>query len=190
MKKLLIATHNPNKLAEFRALLSGINYKIVGLSDLGIEEDVKEDQDSYQGNALLKAKHYAKLSGLATLSDDSGLEIEELNFMPGIYSARFLGKTTSYIDKNKIILTKIKQNRAARYVCALALLIPNEEPVLVEATVSGKISEVALGDNGFGYDPIFIPNGQDKTFAQMSNILKNKISHRAKAVALIMHLLK
>ena len=190
MKKLLIATHNPNKLAEFRALLSGINYKIVGLSDLGIEEDVKEDQDSYQGNALLKAKYYGKLSGLATLSDDSGLEIEELNFMPGIYSARFLGKTTSYIDKNKIILSKIKQNRAARYVCALALLIPNEAPVLVEATLNGKISEVALGENGFGYDPIFIPNGQDKTFAQMSNIVKNKISHRAKAVALIIHLLK
>jgi len=110
--------------------------------------------------------------------------------LPGIYSARFLGKATSYIDKNKIILSKIRQNRAAHYVCALALIIPDLEPVLVEATLSGKISEVALGDNGFGYDPIFIPDGQDKTFAQISNDLKNQISHRAKAVALIKHLLK
>ena len=190
MKKLLIATHNPNKLIEFKALLNGIDYQIVGLNDLGIVEDITEDQDSYKGNALLKAKHYAKLSGLATLSDDSGLEVEALNFLPGIYSARFLGKATSYIDKNKIILSKIRQNRAAHYVCALALIIPDLEPVLVEATLSGKISEVALGDNGFGYDPIFIPDGQDKTFAQISNDLKNQISHRAKAVVLIKHLLK
>jgi XTP/dITP diphosphohydrolase len=190
MKKLLIATHNPNKLIEFKALLNGIGYQIVGLNDLGIVEDITEDQDSYKGNALLKAKHYAKLTGLATLSDDSGLEVEALNFLPGIYSARFLGKATSYIDKNKIILSKIRQNRAAHYVCALALIIPDLEPVLVEATLSGKISEVALGDNGFGYDPIFIPDGQDKTFAQISNDLKNQISHRAKAVGLIRHLLK
>ena len=190
MKKLLIATHNPNKLIEFKALLNGIDYQIVGLNDLGIVEDITEDQDSYKGNALLKAKHYAKLTGLATLSDDSGLEVEALNFLPGIYSARFLGKATSYIDKNKIILSKIRQNRAARYVCALALVLPNEEPILVEATLSGKISEVALGDNGFGYDPIFIPDGQDKTFAEISNDLKNQISHRAKAVVLIRHLLK
>ena len=190
MKQLLIATHNLNKLAEFKALLKGINYKIVGLSDLGIVEDIVEDQDSYKANALLKAKYYAKLSGLPTLSDDSGLEVAALNFLPGIYSARFLGKATSYIDKNKIILSKIRQNRAAYYVCALALLIPNEEAVLVEATLSGKISEVVLGENGFGYDPIFIPDGQDKTFAQISNDLKNQISHRAKAVTLIRHLLK
>jgi XTP/dITP diphosphohydrolase len=190
MKQLLIATHNLNKLAEFKALLKGINYKIVGLADLGIIEEVKEDQDSYQGNALLKAKHYAKLSGLVTLSDDSGLEVEALNFMPGIYSARFLGKTTSYTDKNKVIISKVKQNRAARYVCALALVFPKSKPVLVEAILHGKISEVELGNNGFGYDPIFIPDGQEKTFAQMSNTLKNKLSHRAKAVALIRHLLK
>jgi XTP/dITP diphosphohydrolase len=185
MKKLLIATFNSHKLNEFRHLLKDLDYEIVGLKDIGITQDVEEDQDSYKGNALLKAKHYGRLSNMLTLADDSGIEIAALNFLPGIYSARFLGKATSYEDKNKIILSKVKDNRDAEFVCAIALVNKDEEPIVVEARVHGKIGNDIKGIKGFGYDPIFIPDGYTLSFAQMSEAEKNKVSHRAKAVELI-----
>lgn len=185
MKKLLIATFNQHKLAEFKLLLKDLNYEILGLKDVGINLEIEEDQDSYKGNALIKAKHYAKLANMLTLADDSGIEIEALNFLPGIYSARFLGKATSYEDKNKIILSKVKDNRNAEFICAIALVNQQDDPIVVEARVRGKIGESIKGIKGFGYDPIFIPDGSIISFAQMSENEKNKLSHRAKAVELI-----
>lgn len=185
MKKLLVATFNSHKLNEFKKLLNDLDYEIIGLKDIGITQDVDEDQDSYKGNALLKATHYGKLSNMLTLADDSGIEIEALNFLPGIYSARFLGKATSYEDKNKIILSKVKDNRNAEFVCAIAIVEKEKEPIVVEARVHGRIGEDTKGVKGFGYDPIFIPDGHSLSFAQMSEEDKNKVSHRAKAVELI-----
>ena len=184
MSKLLIATNNKNKLKEFQALLEAFNFELISLRELNLAGEVEEVESTYLGNALLKAKQYALLSGLPTLSDDSGLEIEALGNLPGIYSARFLGANTDYKIKNQIILDQLStfNDRKAKYVCALALCLPTGETFTAIANLDGQISLESLGDLGFGYDPIFIPYNTKQTFAQMSETAKNKISHRALAV--------
>jgi XTP/dITP diphosphohydrolase len=190
--KLLIATHNLNKFKEFKVLLQDFNFTLVSLRDLNINDEVAENENSYLGNAELKAKYYAALTNFVTLSDDSGLEIKSLNDLPGIYSARFLGAKKSYQEKNKIILHHLKDSsdRAAKYVCAISIAKPNQDVKTVIAELNGEISLEAKGEHGFGYDPIFKASGQNQTMAELSESQKNKISHRALAVKEIAPYLK
>jgi XTP/dITP diphosphohydrolase len=190
--KLLIATHNLNKFKEFKVLLQDFNFTLLSLNDLNIKDEVAENESSYLGNSELKAKYYAALTKLVTLSDDSGLEIKSLNDLPGIYSARFLGAKKSYREKNQIILNHLKDSldRSAKYVCAIAIAKPNQDVKTVVSELNGEISLEAKGENGFGYDPIFKAKGKTQTMAEISEYQKNKISHRALAVMAITSYLK
>lgn len=192
MVKLLIATHNQNKFKEFQALLESFNFNLLSLSDLNINSEVEENQNSYLGNAALKAKYYQALTGLMTLADDSGIEIEALNQLPGIYSARFLGSATNYKVKNQIILDalKNKNNRKAKYVCALSLAVNKDNLINKQAELDGVVLTEAIGLNGFGYDPIFKPAGLELSLAQLTQEQKNTISHRALAIKLLADTLK
>ena len=192
MVKLLIATHNQNKFKEFQALLEPFNFNLLSLSDLNINSEVEENQNSYLGNAALKAKYYQALTGLMTLADDSGIEIEALNQLPGIYSARFLGSATNYKVKNQIILDalKNKNNRKAKYVCALSLAVNKDNLINKQAELDGVVLTEAIGLNGFGYDPIFKPAGLELSLAQLTQEQKNTISHRALAIKLLAETLK
>lgn len=189
--KLLLATHNPNKLIELKALLTDHpEIEILTLTDLQITEEPEETEATFEGNAVLKARWAMERSGLISLADDSGLEIEVLNGEPGVYSARYLGKETPYTQKNAIILQRMAQatTRRARFVSVVAIAYPksmhNEgdtDIIVSEGIMEGMIGDEALGTNGFGYDPIFIPQGHTLTYAQLSTDVKNLISHRGQA---------
>lgn len=182
--KLLIATHNPNKLIEIKALLKEQSFELLSLDDVGITEDVEETEDSFEGNAHLKAKWAHALTGLACIADDSGLEIEALNNEPGVYSARYLGESTPYAIKNAILLDRLSKtsNRAARYVCVVAYVDTLGRVNHFRAELKGHMATHAQGEGGFGYDPIFIPLGQKRHYAQLSLDERNQISHRQKAL--------
>ncbi len=189
--KLLLATHNPNKVIELKALLTDHpEIEVLTLNDLNIAEEPEETEPSFEGNAILKAQWAMERSGLISLADDSGLEIDALNGEPGVYSARYLGKDTPYTLKNAIILDRLKEesDRRARFVSVVAIAYPksmhNEGDTAIivsEGIMEGSIGFEALGSNGFGYDPIFIPYGHTLTYAQLSTDVKNKVSHRGQA---------
>jgi len=193
--KLLIATHNPHKLIELRALLANHpEVQLVTLNDLNMTEEPDETEPTFEGNAILKARWAMQKTGLVSLADDSGLEIEAFNNEPGVLSARYLGKETSYTIKNAIILDRLREhaNRQARFVSVVAIAFPKPivregiitDIIVSEGIMAGKIGFEALGSNGFGYDPIFIPDGFDQTYAQLSTSDKNRVSHRGKAFRL------
>ena len=181
MLKLLLATTNQNKLTEYRQLLTGLNLKILTLPpklDFAVEETGK----TYRANAILKARAYGKKLGLPTLTDDTGLEIKALNGFPGIFSNRFANGNFSLARKEILSrLTGIK-NRSARFVCAIALYLPGKKIKTFVGQVAGGITPHSLGEEGFGYDSIFIPNGYKLTFGQMSAAQKNQLSHRFQAL--------
>jgi len=190
--KILLATHNPNKVLELLALLKDHpEIEVLTLNDLNITEEPEETEPTFAGNALLKAQWASKISGLIALADDSGLEIDALNKEPGVTSARYLGKDTSYEFKNAFILNRLKgdSDRRARFISVVAIVAPQElGPVLgntdiicCEGIMEGSIAFESKGSNGFGYDPIFIPQGFNETCAQMTSEAKNKISHRGQA---------
>jgi XTP/dITP diphosphohydrolase len=179
--KLLFATNNPNKLKEVQAKLP--QYEIVSLQELGITEEIPETGTTLEENALIKAKYLYQKFQLDCFADDTGLEIESLNNEPGVYSARYAGVEKSAEANMEKVLTKLKgkTNRKARFRTAIALIQGGNERV-VEGIVNGKIIEEKRGNGGFGYDPIFVADGYDETFAQLSLDIKNKISHRGLAV--------
>lgn len=190
--KLLIATHNTNKLIELKALLSDHpDIELLTLNDLQIAEEPEETEATFTGNAILKARWASERSGLVSLADDSGLEIDALDKEPGVMSARYLGKDTPYSIKNAIILDRMKSisERRARFVSVVAIVFPGQKMqeghltdiIVSEGIMEGSIGQEALGSNGFGYDPIFIPEGFTQTYAQMSTTEKNLVSHRGKA---------
>ncbi len=185
--KLVIATGNAGKLDEIRKIIGGSDMEIVSAKDLGISLDVEENGSSFRENALIKAKACAKEVNEAVLADDSGLCIDALGGEPGIYSSRYLGEDTSYDIKNKDILRRMKDvpdgERSARFVCDVAVIFPDGRQIVTEGIMEGEIAHEICGENGFGYDPVFYLSSYGKTSAEIAPDEKNKISHRAKALA-------
>ncbi len=185
--KLLLASNNEGKCREIAAVLAVHGLEFLTLDDFPEVPPASEEGASYEENALHKARHYAALTGVPALADDSGLEVEYLGGKPGVRSARFGGETSSYREKNEAILARLAdvpaEKRGARFVCAVAYADAGGDAYLVRAECVGKIAETIRGSHGFGYDPIFIPDGFDRTFGELGANVKNRISHRAKALA-------
>ena len=189
-REILVASRNPGKLVELRAMLGG-GIRWVGLSDFPDIGGIEEDGETFAANARKKATGYAKASGLWTIADDSGLVVDALGGQPGVKSARFSGAKgadRSLIDHKNIakVLKLLKgvprEKRTARFVCCLCLASPEEVLAEVEGRLEGMIAEEAVGENGFGYDPIFFVRELNKTVAQLSREEKNAISHRGNAI--------
>ena len=186
-QKIVFATNNAHKLEEVAAML-GEAYEVLSLHEIGCEADIPETANTFAGNAIQKARYVKEHYGYDCFADDSGLEVDALNGAPGVYSARYSGKgSEANMDKLLLNLTG-KSERGAQFRTVIALLIGNETQ-LFEGIVRGSIIEERRGEAGFGYDPIFVPDGYEQTFAQLGSEIKNRISHRAKAVEqLVQHL--
>jgi XTP/dITP diphosphohydrolase len=182
---LLIATHNKGKKSEYAALLQGLELELTTLAELGIAHDVEENGATYQENALLKARAYAQLSGLLTLADDSGLEVDALDGAPGVRTARYAGVGASDRDRYALLLRNLEgvpdAQRTARFRCVIALAWPEGRTEVVEGTCEGYITHAPKGDRGFGYDPVFYVPECGCTMAELPAEVKNLISHRARA---------
>ena len=181
LKKIVFATGNSNKLKEIKSAIN--SFEVVGLIDLGITEEVPETGTTLKENALQKAKYVYEKTGLNCFSDDTGLEIEALNNRPGVYSAMYAGDDCNAENNIQKVLKELSsiRNRKAKFKTVIALILNGKE-CFFEGVVNGNILEEKKGNDGFGYDPIFKPEGHKETFAQMSIDLKNKISHRGLAV--------
>lgn len=188
-RKIIFATSNQGKMKEIREILKDCNCEISSLKDEGIDIDIIEDGQTFEENALIKANTIMKITDSLVLADDSGLEVDYLNKEPGIYSARYLGEDVSQDEKNKYILCKLEgqedKDRTARFVCSIACAIPGQESFTVRGIMEGKIAHNIAGDNGFGYDPIFLVKEYNKTVAELDSDEKNKISHRGRALRLM-----
>lgn len=184
--RIIFATGNENKMREIREILGDLGLEIVSMKEAGIEADIVEDGESFEENALIKAKAISKLCNDIVLADDSGLEVDYLDKAPGIYSARFMGEDTSYDIKNQALIDKLdgvpKEDRTARFVCAIAAVLPSGKTITTRGTIEGMIGYEIVGENGFGYDPIFYVEEFGCTTAQLSPEEKNKVSHRGNAL--------
>lgn len=192
MKKLIVASNNANKIKEIKEMLLDLDIEVLSLIDSGINIDVEETADTFKDNAYLKAKEIFDLVHIPVLSDDSGLEVMSLNNDPGIYSARYAGPQKCDEDNINLLLQNIKdhENRKARFVCAMVLIISDSEEYVTEGYLNGEIIDDKRGIYGFGYDPIFYLPQYKKTLAQLDSDEKNKISHRANALHDIVKYLK
>jgi len=180
--RLLIATTNPGKVREYRALFAGLDLDLVGLKDVGIEVDVEETGDTYAANAELKARAYAKLSSLMTVADDSGLEVAVLNGRPGVHSARYAPDSPARIQKLLGEMIDVPDDRrAAHFQCVIALATPDGSITTTAGSCDGVIAHEARGTNGFGFDPVFYMPEHSATMAELPEDFKNQISHRAHA---------
>jgi len=188
--KLVFATNNAHKLEEVRQIL-GERFNVLSLNDINCHEDIPETADTFQGNALQKARYVKEHYGYDCFADDTGLEVTALNGAPGVHSARYAGNHDSEANMTKLLAElKEKSDRSAQFRTVIALLLNGQE-VLFEGIVKGKIAtERHYGDGGFGYDPLFIPDGYTQTFSQMSSESKNLISHRGRAVRKLADYLK
>jgi XTP/dITP diphosphohydrolase len=193
MRQLLIATHNPGKVAEYQALLRDLPLVVTFLTELGITEEVEENEDTFEANAILKARSYAAMSGMWTWADDSGLEIDVLDGRPGVHSARYAGPGATDREKYEKILAELapfpEVSWTARFRCVVAIATPGGKVNTRSGAVEGKITNHPRGGNGFGYDPIFYLPDFGKTMAELHPEVKNNISHRAEAAALAKELL-
>ena len=194
MTQLIFATGNAGKMREIRQIMADMPLEIKSMKEAGVEADIVEDGKTFEENALIKARAIQALAGGIVLADDSGLEVDYMNKMPGIYSARFMGEDTSYDIKNKAIIDALEkaegEARSARFVCAIAAVLPDGSERVVRATMEGRIGYEIAGTNGFGYDPIFFLPEYGKTSAELSPEEKNAISHRGKALRLMKEELK
>jgi XTP/dITP diphosphohydrolase len=183
VSQLVFASSNPNKLTEIKLLLPP-RFELLGLEDIGFKEDIEETGKTFEDNAALKANAVFEFSNLVCFADDSGLEVEALDGKPGVKSARYAGEPVDHQKNIELLLANLqgKKNRKARFKTIVCLRLPSKT-FFFEGTVNGHITESPIGDNGFGYDPVFMPEGGDRTFAQMSLDEKNAISHRKKAIA-------
>ncbi len=187
MSRIIFATGNADKMKEIRMILSDIGMEILSMKEAGISADIVEDGETFEENAMIKAKAIAKLApGDIILADDSGLEIDYLNKEPGVYSARYMGEHTSYDIKNKNLIDRLegvpKEQRTARFVCAIAAALPDGSTRQTRGTIEGYIGWEPAGEHGFGYDPIFYVDEYGCSTAQLSPEQKNEISHRGKAL--------
>jgi len=183
--KLVVATHNPGKARELAEILEN-RFELITAGDLGLPEP-EETEASFVGNALLKARAAADDSGLPALADDSGLSVAALDGAPGVYSARWAGPGRDFYEAMRKVEQRLEEaendDRAAWFTCALALAWPNGAAVVVEGRIDGTLTFPPRGERGFGYDPIFIPEGSSLTFGEMDPAAKDAISHRARAFA-------
>ncbi len=180
--KILFATNNAHKLTEVQAVL-GDSYTLVTPRDCGVTEEIPETQPTLEGNALQKARYLYERTGLDCFADDTGLEVEALGGAPGVHSARYATDGHDFAANNRLLLRNLagKENRRARFRTVVALILGGRE-YLFEGVVEGQIIDRETGHEGFGYDPLFRPDGYDRTFAQMTTEEKNAVSHRARAV--------
>ncbi len=189
MKKIIFATGNQGKMKEIREILSDLDVEVLSLKDAGIEADIVEDGETFEENAVIKARTICQMTGEIVLADDSGLEIDYLNKEPGVYSARYMGEDTSYHIKNGNLISRLEgvpdEKRTARFVCAIAAAFPDGTIKTTRGTMEGRIGYEEKGENGFGYDPIFYLPEYECTSAELSMEEKNKISHRGKALRAI-----
>ena len=194
VRKLLIATRNKQKKRELQAILTGWDVQLLSLDDIAAIPEIIEDGATFAENAIKKARITADLSGCITLADDSGLEVEALGGAPGIFSARFAGLQADDEANNRKILYLLKDvgedKRTARFVCVIAVAVPNGEVYTVRGICEGKIADRSQGQGGFGYDPLFIPQGFSRTFAELEEEDKNQISHRGQALLQVLPLLR
>ena len=184
--KLVIASNNFHKIREIKEILGGRFSPILTLREAGIDHETVEDGETFLENAFKKAREIAAISGCASLADDSGICVDALDGAPGVYSARFSGGSDE--DNNALLLKKLegKENRSAHYTCAMALVYPDGKEISAEGYMYGEITDDPRGERGFGYDPLFIPTGEKRTVAEMTDDEKNAISHRANALAAIL----
>jgi XTP/dITP diphosphohydrolase len=184
-RKLLVATHNPGKAREYEALLDDLSLEVTYLDREGIDFDVEETGSSLAENALLKARTYAHASGLLTLADDSGLEVDALDGEPGVYSSRYAGPGASDADRYRLLLRKLRdtpqEERTARFRCVTVLAWPDGTARAAEGTCEGIIAFAPRGTGGFGYDPVFYLPGHGCTMAELPAEVKNRVSHRGRA---------
>lgn len=193
-EKIIFATGNEDKMKEIRMILKDVGIPIESLKDAGVEADIVEDGKTFEENAIIKAKAVMEMTGCITLADDSGLEVDYINKEPGIYSARYLGRDTSYEEKNQNIIDRLKDakgdERSARFVCVIAAALPDGRILTARGTIEGVIGYEEKGHNGFGYDPILYVPEYGMTTGEMTMEEKNKISHRGKALTEIRRKLK
>jgi XTP/dITP diphosphohydrolase len=188
LQRVVLASGNPGKLREMRELLAGAGFEVLPQSDFGIEPP-EEDGDSFVANALIKARHAARHSGLPAIADDSGLEVDALGGRPGIHSARYAGEGCTAADNIERLLAELERvpagRRTARFRCAVAFVCNADDasPVVREGTWEGEIGLLRRGAGGFGYDPLFVVAGDGRTAAEMPAAEKNRVSHRAQALA-------
>ena len=187
MVKIIFATGNSGKMREIREILADTGAEIESMREAGIAAEAEENGTTFEENALIKAKSAAvSAKGAVVMADDSGLEIDYLGGEPGIYSARYLGEDTSYEIKNQVILDRLagipKEQRSARFVCAIAAVLPDGQTLVTRGTIEGYIGEKPAGKNGFGYDPIFYVEEYGCSTAELDAEQKNAVSHRGKAL--------
>ena len=190
MKQVLLGTQNPDKLKELQRLLRGSGIRALSLSDFPKCPEARETGRTFEANARIKARAYSRHVGALAVADDSGLMVSALGGRPGVYSARFAGPGCTYQDNNRKVLSLLKAKpgslRRAKFVSAVALYYKGKPVRVVKGECRGKVALEAHGRNGFGYDPVFVPEGYSKTFAELTPSVKNKISHRGKALRMIL----
>lgn len=186
MERIVFATGNEGKMREIRMILADMDVEVQSMKEAGICVDIQEDGTTFEENACIKAKTIAKYTDAIVLADDSGLEIDYLNGEPGIYSARYMGEDTSYRIKNQNLIDRLTgvpdEKRTARFVCAIAAVFPDGTCITTKGEMEGRIGYGESGSNGFGYDPIFILPKYGCTTADLDPDIKNKESHRGKAL--------
>ena len=202
IKTIIFATGNAGKIREIKEIFKELDLTILSMKEAGVSADPEEDGESFEDNSIIKAKAVRKLvdesypepSRVLVMADDSGLEVDYLDKAPGIMSARFMGHNTSYDIKNNEILKRLEgvpdEKRTARFVCAVSAVFSGGEALVTRQTMEGRIGYEIEGKNGFGYDPIFIPEGYDVTSATISPEEKNEISHRGKALRAMLEMIR
>lgn len=193
--KLLVATHNQGKVKEFAEMLADLDVAWLSLADVGVVEDVEETGQTFRENAILKGRFYAEVTGLLTLADDSGLEVDALQGQPGVYTARYGGKGLSHEDRYRLLLANMQEvaiaDRTARFRAVIVLVQPDGTVVgEAEGVCEGQIAMEPAGDGGFGYDPVFYLPQWERTMAEVGSAVKHQISHRGQALQRIEPLLR
>lgn len=186
MKKIIFATGNKDKMREIREIMGDCEVEILSMKEAGIQVDIVEDGTTFEENAVIKAKAIAEHTDAIVLADDSGLEIDYLNKEPGVFSARYMGEDTPYTIKNQALIDRLegveKEQRTARFVCAIAAVLPDKQVLVTRETMEGYIGWEPEGENGFGYDPIFYLDEFGCSSATITPEQKNQVSHRGKAL--------
>ncbi len=179
---IIVATKNKGKIKEIKKILG--DHNVMSQAEIGVDIDVEENGTTFAENAMIKAAAVAKLTDCAVIADDSGIEVDALDGAPGIYSARYCGEAATDQDRVVKLLEEVEgaDNRGAQFNCAIALILPHGEKHIFEGIVRGRLDFEPKGENGFGYDPIFIPDGYENTFGELDSRIKDEISHRARAL--------
>ncbi len=189
--KILIATNNKHKVKEISSIFADTGYEIVSPAQISLKVEAEENGETFAENAMIKAKAFNQASGLTSVADDSGLVVYALNGQPGVYSARYGGEGLDDKGRTALLLKNMENvtDRRAAFVCAIAMVFDDGRTLTAEGRCEGKIIYAPVGKNGFGYDPVFVPDGFDKSFAELSEDEKNKISHRGKALEVLKDIL-